>query len=58
MPIARAVHIQVLASLNHLGISLSYNQTMEWVKRLAKETAEDSNLKEGNGFLSLTLSAF
>lgn len=51
MLIARAVHKQLIASLNHLGISLSYNQIMEWVKRLARETAKDSNLKKGEWIL-------
>ena len=45
---ARAVSRQVITSLNHLGICLSYHQTMEWVKRLARETARDSTLKEGH----------
>ena len=46
---ARAVGRQVITSLNHLGTYIiSYHETMEWVKRLARETAMDSTLREGH----------
>ena len=51
MLVARAVNKQVIASLNYLGICLSYTQTMEWVKRLVKEVASDVSLKEGQWML-------
>ena len=51
MLIARAVHKKVITSLNHLGICLSYQQSMEWVKRLTKETKQNFKLKEGHWIL-------
>jgi len=49
--IARSVPKQVISAFNHIGLCLSYTQSLEWVKRFRKENVAKANFSNGEWIL-------
>ena len=51
MLFARAVGRNVITSLNHIGVAMSYTPTLDWLRKAADDVSRSVNFREGRWML-------